>query len=658
MNIRPVSNNVEILDDLLVPDALDDGILVSPFFSVTVKNNMLNSVDDLKIVIREPGRNREIAVTMVHKLEPGQILPATLHAASDFTFDCTHVVNLRVDASINAKGKLATRDFQIRCRSSNQAYRFTFLDGDNTVHKAAAYPPSGPCPDPGCPIIFTTHGAGVECDSDAWTNAYRQQRGSWILFPSNRRNYGYDWEGPGFINGINALQYFSAHIPRRYRAMKADATRLLFSGHSMGGHGCLLYTTLMSDYAIGFACASGWLRRELYVSTGPFSVGASWVPPEIEDEFKKTGSSFAPDHLISNIQNIPALMRVGGQDDVVPAWGLRRYARMINELNDRPNFVVMTEIPNGGHWFDGIVNDDVIQEFFDRTVAGLRPALPKTFQVRVARASHYSGRGGLRVLRQQIPWKNSILDVQRIGVDEIWNILPKNVEQFSLVFVPDLPAPQEVIIYGQRFPVGSLSPNSSFIFKYIAEDMAWSVKKTAGNAQLDALPIRLTMFEALTSFPLIIVHPFKNANLRREAIYISQVMYYQGRHSTGIMDDSAPFLHVPSNLLLVGTEVVERSNVLSNTDVSLDSKNKFSMHGRLYEGDQFALLIRVEAPHPNRANRQIIAVIGNSNTAVARVLRQFLPLTSAMKTPDYIIVDTHKSASRGLGGVVAAGMIH
>eukprot|EP01052_Picozoa_sp_SAG31_P003540 SAG31_NODE_137_length_23063_cov_5.002569_9_plen_97_part_00 len=70
------------------------------------------------------------------------------------------------------------------------------------------------------------------------------------------------------VEGLAALQSLADVLPgvpmARRNEMMVDTNRLLFAGHSMGGHGCLEYLTHHSDVAVGAACAAGWISMGLY----------------------------------------------------------------------------------------------------------------------------------------------------------------------------------------------------------------------------------------------------------------------------------------------------------------------------------------------------------------------------------------------------------
>jgi hypothetical protein len=72
---------------------------------------------------------------------------------------------------------------------------------------------------------------------------------------------------------------------------------------------------------------------------------------------------------------------MGSIDDNVPPYMMRRMARLLDELNQEPHYVEVSEIPGEGHWFNGVVDDAIMQSFFNRYVNTTIPSLPNTFQV-------------------------------------------------------------------------------------------------------------------------------------------------------------------------------------------------------------------------------------------------------------------------------------
>jgi hypothetical protein len=142
--------------------------------------------------------------------------------------------------------------------SPNQPFTFTFLGFDGSVQYSAVIPPLTTCDSlsAGCPILFSTHGATVDASSPTWTGAYQPQTQAWVLLPTNRGAFGFDWQGPGRVDGLVALASFVANLPGVPPALRsvyaANPRSIFFAGHSMGGHGCLVFSTAYADRSVSF----------------------------------------------------------------------------------------------------------------------------------------------------------------------------------------------------------------------------------------------------------------------------------------------------------------------------------------------------------------------------------------------------------------------
>jgi hypothetical protein len=94
---------------------------------------------------------------------------------------------------------------------------------------------------------------------------------AWILAPE--REGAHNWEGTGYDTAYRSLQVLQALTTKIgsestkkqwITNYKADVSRVLYAGHSRGGHGALIMATLVPDLALGVVTASGWIKREVY----------------------------------------------------------------------------------------------------------------------------------------------------------------------------------------------------------------------------------------------------------------------------------------------------------------------------------------------------------------------------------------------------------
>lgn len=72
---------------------------------------------------------------------------------------------------------------------------------------------------------------------------------------------------------------------------------------------------------------------------------------------------------------------MGGDDTNVPPYHLRRMARLVDQLSADPTHTQVSEIPGQGHWFNGVVDDAIMQKFFDENFSETLPALPDKWTV-------------------------------------------------------------------------------------------------------------------------------------------------------------------------------------------------------------------------------------------------------------------------------------
>lgn len=132
------------------------------------------------------------------------------------------------------------------------------------------------------------------------------------------------------------------------------------------------------------------------------------------------------------------MLRTGGSDESVPPWHTRRYARV---LQTHGVDVHLSEIPGKPHfWWDtaaandgGAVFDPEMRAFLHARLAESVPAggqLPAVFELVCSNPATYSARGGLRVLAQAIPMRQSRIRVQRRAGE--WRLQTRNVLRFSL----------------------------------------------------------------------------------------------------------------------------------------------------------------------------------------------------------------------------------
>ncbi|KAG6833482.1 hypothetical protein H0H87_006054 [Tephrocybe sp. NHM501043] len=96
-------------------------------------------------------------------------------------------------------------------------------------------------------------------------------------------------------------------------------------------------------------------------------------------------SSLTPDDndlYLSNLVDIPILAVHGGSDTNVPPWHSREYVSILKTLGSKN--VSLREVPNEGHWFSSVFDNEEVQSFLEAVLTTPRSLdLAKEFTLTV-----------------------------------------------------------------------------------------------------------------------------------------------------------------------------------------------------------------------------------------------------------------------------------
>lgn len=292
--------------DTMIPDVMD-GYLVSQYASVTLLNNYVhldqNSTKDIDLdptakrgwvqiqsvyILLDDGSSfrADIPLLFTVMLAPKQVFPLPINIGFDEAFvSKTIQFSIQVlDIDTNLQYTLLTSAFVIESRIWGEVYKFNFIGYDYSIQYAMARPPIQPtiaAKDQKFPVVIALHGSGVEADFPFWTNAYTQQQNAWILFPTGRTRWGFDWHGPSHVNVMEALETLSGlpGVPKELRSsFGVDVTRLVYTGHSQGGQGAWGYASRYPDQALSAVPASAYIKTQLQVPSY-MGIGNAFVDP-------------------------------------------------------------------------------------------------------------------------------------------------------------------------------------------------------------------------------------------------------------------------------------------------------------------------------------------------------------------------------------------
>ncbi|KAJ3388598.1 hypothetical protein HDU92_001416 [Lobulomyces angularis] len=669
------------------------------------------------------------------KLAPGQIYPVPFELLLDdalnesfswrsVTFEVTLIdiqsneeftVQLKPEnvpeegeVEIGVEKKMFEVGFQLRNATWGDIYKVTFDGYDGAIQYVMVRPPANPCSNledsshNKCPVIIALHGAGVEASSEFWTNALKQRSDCWILFPTGRTAWGFDWHGPSYKQIESSLEILAQDLPgvpiNFKKIYEMDITKLIYTGHSNGGQGAWWLTSHFPENAVLSVPASGYIKMQMYV---PYFLraGDSYADPILRGILENSIAENDIDLHAENMEGIPILARTGSEDDNVPPIHSRRLIRMMQEISFDKFKANLSEILLQGHWFEGVLNDELIDSIITSSISDKSPILSKKniekFSLTALNPAVCGPKNGIRILQLQVPFR-----LGKIAVSIVENkmfIKTTNIRRFQFLAEPlwkykrrnllSRPPPgiwrSEIAewhvdnTYFNSTPkIGPSYLNSdlqadtwtvSKDFLWISEERHFSTYGPASNVLSN--PFVIVIPSNLTSN-----NSWKKNMYYKMAQLLALSWYVHARGGTQILLDSQ--IHdgdaARYNMIVLGgpldnlwTRRREKENKAGNMVNFLENGRGFQIGKRNYTGPGVGIIFN--APNPTRT-RLAIFLDGTDENGLAKAVWN-VPFRAGMMVPDYLVFGEEygdpstgwtapgkkKIATKGSGGILAAG---
>lgn len=232
---------------------------------------------------------------------------------------------------------LASAALDLRVRQAPQTYKQTFLSSiDGSVQYYAVNPMLPPWEREPSPALFLTlHGAAVEAIDQA--DAYGSKSWGYLVAPTNRRPYGFDWEDWGRLDALEVLEL----AQQRFHT---DPQRTYLTGHSMGGHGVWHLGATFPDRWAAIGPSAGWISFRSYpVPPLPEK------PTAMQEMLLRAAAPSDTLALQRNYAQHGVYILHGAADDNVPVGQART---MNQQLNGFHRDFIYHEQAGAGHWWD------------------------------------------------------------------------------------------------------------------------------------------------------------------------------------------------------------------------------------------------------------------------------------------------------------------
>ena len=505
------------------------------------------------------------------------VVPVTLEVASP---DLAHVYR---------------RTLTLTTRAAAGSYRQTFRSpGDGSVQYYGVNPP--PVVEPGAQygLALTLHGAGVEAIGQA--QAYSAKDDLFLVAPTNRRRFGFDWEAWGRLNGIEALDDAMSRFA-------IDPTRVYLTGHSMGGHGTWHLGVMHPGRFAVVGPSAGWASFASYAGLE--------VPAGLFGRARAHSNTL---DYIGNLARRAVYIIHGSADDNVPVREGRSMFAAVGGVTDD---IAYHEEPGAGHGWDGEAagGADCVDwpPLFDLMRARRLDPMELDFRFRTPGPGYSAVHSVVRVEAAVSPLADVIVEGQRVG--DRWVVTTENARRW--------------VIDGSA--LGALGvaevEADGVVMAVVAGEMA--VGAVTGKTAALQGPLAQG-FER----PFCFVHAAGEESWRRVAAYWASYWQLVGNgHACGMtvdrFDGEAGYVN-DYNAIRLGSAADGMRLAPFNWDAG-----GVSVNGTEYSGAALVMVRRDGADQ--RGDRLGVALVAAEGWA--HLLLRVVPFGSTAGLPDYLVFD-------------------
>ncbi|CEH16659.1 hypothetical protein CBOM_06587 [Ceraceosorus bombacis] len=635
------------------------------------------------------------------------------------TFNSSGLVELEVEVFLRSSNPgMATQklsvSFALRSRPSpfssagrhlsarDASYTFTYPTADGALEHAVAIPPHSPpsyARGQSRPVVLGLHGAGVEATDSAWASSFTRHPTSWIVLPTGRTSWGYDWQLTSSSAATLALDTLSHHLyglppELEYRELwHFDPSSIYVLGHSNGGQGANQYISHVPDKVIGGAVLAGYIKIRDYVS---FDWGTSHhvADPALIGILSTSLSTFENDLHASNMVGTPLLYKYGKEDDNVPTWHSRSMAALVQSWNARSfeslatqSFVSVSEVPARGHWWDTIIQEHDVQLHLNRTFE-IQQSKLQSFTLSCANPAEIGSMQGFRIIELEIPGRLARLSVEFHTSEETWpeqkvSVKTFGVQAFSIAVNrlawrnSSFEAPLSVSVNNRAVHLSGQADSHTLLFERQQDGSfacANAPKDVGGLAGLGYVrPIGPAIRILSTPAPLLLVLPTRASQVSREhyksaALRIAHDALLYGHTDSEIVPDVAALEMVATindsanatlgNIVILGGPM---ENLLAEymfsqnpSPITFLNDGQVRVRDRTFADPSTGLLML--QPHPvthQRSQDLALLLCGNDASGIERAAKLF-PVRTGLSVPEWIVIGPEADWS-GIGAILGAG---
>ncbi|MGB9594804.1 MAG: prolyl oligopeptidase family serine peptidase, partial [Candidatus Poribacteria bacterium] len=593
--------------DPILPDMRED-TLIDRFGAVIILNHTDRVLKDVMLDVGDDKVFKKVKSNVVNLLPYGLAKPAfqLKQLRQPYMNELDENGLYRLAVSLNYGKTSQTVNLTMSIRKTGQSYKETKKSNiDGSVQYYQVLPPSNYDPNRSYSLYFTLHGAAVEATGQI--GAYSQKSDGFVVAPTNRRPYGFDWQEWGRIDALETLNLFLADH-------NIDPERIYLTGHSMGGHGTWYLGALYPSMFSAIGPSAGWVSFTVYGRRGP--------SPELDDRlapFRLADLENDTLKMVENYTNLPIYVIHGEKDDNVP---VNQSRTMVAELTRFHKDFIYYEQPGAGHWWDDgstpgaeCVDWIPLFEFFRRHI---RPLYPLSIKFKTPNQAISASYAWLTIYSQIRPSDMSSITADAEPRTGTVKISTDNVERLCLDLGKILHQNNAQILIDETT---ISAPTDKPVYLMRITDKGWII--TDAPSPIIKSPYRSGPFKLAFDKNMVWVYGTNGSDEENEAMiakarYDSQIWWYRGNGTVTIVSDQDfnPNKFEGRNIILYGNADTNSAfdKLLKNCPIKVN-RNGIKVRDRLYQGDLGAFFLYPRTESDNN----LVGVIGNTTIKALRM---------------------------------------
>ncbi len=602
------------VSDPTVPDLLTSEAGGSVWAAVVVQNASETTVRDATLECRVGKR------MLRTKLPP---IPPIAARKVPFRVPVSAAVQpgaLEAELTLVSRGSRSqAQKLPLQVVQPNQVHRRTFFSGiDGSLQYFAVTPSQKPGKDNA--LVLSVHGASVEAINQA--RAYRPKDWLTLVAATNRRPYGFDWEDWGRMDALEVLSIAK-------RVFEHDPSRVILTGHSMGGHGTWHIGLTHPDLFAAIGPAAGWISFRTYA--GLVDPGKPEDP--VSMLLRRAGTPSDTLGLVRNALHYGVYILHGDADESVPVTEARRMNEVLSAFHPDLRYY---EKPGGSHWWgDDSVDWPEMFEFF-RTKRIPDPGAVRRVEFVTANPAVSSRSNWVEVLQQE-----RCLDFSKVVLERTADGLEGSTSNVAALAV-DLgllkPRPQTVVLDGQSLRVPTRGSRlvlrkSSGTWRLAGQPDRWEKGPHRGG------PVKLAFQRNMAFVYGTAGRPEENAWSSAKARFDAEQWQYRGNGAVDLLPDTeaTPERLGGRNVVLYGnlrTNLAMQRFLDPRCPIRLD-RGVIEVEGRSWRGGGYSALFA----YPKRGDAGGMAVVvGGTGIQGMRQTDRLPYLSPGIAYPDWTVL--------------------